>query len=98
MRYLKFDGVLTSFATVISLLGTIVYLTWFAASIDKRVSLLEQHDNSAAQRFDDLRQALNQVNSTQDQSLHEFQVSFDQKLARLDDKMDKVLFILSDKK
>lgn len=88
---------LANITTVVSLVATIVYLTWFAASVDKRVSLLEQHDVTAQDQFVDMRNSLTQASNNQDQSLHELRNSFDDKLARLDDKMDKVLFILSTK-
>jgi hypothetical protein len=94
----NFGHFLASATTFISLMATIVYITWFAASIDKRVSLLEQHDVNSQRDFQEMKDQLDSANQGQDQLLHEFQVSFDNKLVRLDDKIERIMFLLSSKK
>lgn len=51
----KVGTVFTMFTSIISLLATVVYLTWFQASLDKRTSLLEQSQFEMNARMIDLK-------------------------------------------
>lgn len=82
---------LAPLTTLITLISTIVYITWFAASIEKRVSLVEQHSSEIQTR---LEQSSIQEN---DQS-NRFQDAVNIQLARLDDKIDKIYGILVETK
>lgn len=77
--------------TIITLISTIVYITWFAAGIEKRVALVEQHSTEIQTRFE---QSNDQIN----QQSYRFQDAVNTRLASLDDKIDKIYSILVDVK
>jgi len=51
----KVGAFFTMLTSVLSLLATIVYITWFQASLDKRVSLLEQAQGEIIYRLSDMK-------------------------------------------
>lgn len=85
---------LTIATSAISLVATIVYVTWFAASVDKRVSILEKNDISEQKELDNYISMLDQANSDQDQSTDQFRTSITSQLINLDGKIEKIYMVL----
>ncbi len=85
-------------ATVLSLIGTVVYVTWFVASVDKRVTILEQNDVQQVQDFADFIDRVNKTNDDQDEARDEFRSDTTYKLIHLDEKIERIYAILLDLK
>lgn len=81
-------------ATVISLIMTIVYITWFVASVDKRISLLEKNDVIEQEQLDNYINMIDQTNSEQDKTNDQYRTSTTTELINLDDKIEKIYMIL----
>jgi hypothetical protein len=93
-KKLEIANLLTILATAISLLMTVVYATQYAASLEKRVSLLEQHDVQYQDRLIEIRDALYQANNVQDEDQRQFQQDVTGQLTHLDDKIEKIYTLL----
>lgn len=87
----NFSHFLAPITTGITVITSIVYITMFAASIERRVALVEQRSTEIQTQLEDSNTQQNdQQNRFMDEVHHQF--------ARLDDKIDKIYGILVDKK
>lgn len=91
-------GLLTAATSIISLIATIVYITWFVASVDKRVAILEKNDVSEQKELDNYIGMLDQANAEQDQSTDQYRTATTNQLLNMDDKIQKIYMILLDLK
>lgn len=89
-KKLEVANLLTILATAASLLMTVVYATQYASSLEKRIALLEQHDIEFQARMNDMRDALFQANTIQDDDTARFQDNVEKKLMHMDDKIEKI--------
>jgi hypothetical protein len=78
----------TFLTAVTSMLVTVVYGTWFIGSIEKRVSILEQNNIYFAHQIQDFKDQLDKANLMQDASFTRFQDSVNQKLNKMEDKIE----------
>src|ERR1700722_441016 len=81
-----FLSIVNIIAAIFSLLMPIVYLTWFAAGIDKSVSLIKQHDEDSKDRINDLKTQMDKINDLQDDHLK----SQDDEMNHLGSKIDMI--------
>jgi Tfp pilus assembly protein PilN len=57
----KISAVLGALVNALSLLAVVVYLIWFAASLEIRISLLEQHQIEVEQRVSEVKADLQEI-------------------------------------
>src|SRR5687767_7994812 len=94
----KISSVLGIIVSIISLVGTVIYGTWFISTIEKRIALLEQNDKQQQASIEDFHQALLKASENQYIVQNRFETIVDQRLARMDDKVDKIYLILIEAK
>jgi peptidoglycan hydrolase CwlO-like protein len=85
---------LTILAPAGSLLMTAIYATNYVATLEKRITVLEKHDDEIQLRISDIRESLFKTNDAQDQDQEHFQQTTIQALNHLDDKIEKIYAIL----
>jgi len=66
----KAGSILTLTTSIISLMASIIYLTWFAASLEKRVALLEEQQNQQIATLNDIRSLENENHERQDSEIN----------------------------
>jgi predicted PurR-regulated permease PerM len=63
--------------TATSLLAPVVYLIWYAATIDKRVTLIEQNENDFESDISDVK---NEIHRSNDRIEQIYQIFLEQKI------------------
>jgi hypothetical protein len=81
-------------ATGMSLLAPIIYLAWFGATVEKRVSLIEQHEIEFESRMADLKSSLDRVSDHFDNIENINQNETHKEIAQLSTRIEKIYQIL----
>ncbi len=77
-------------ATLLSLLVTVSYGTWFISTIEKRVSLLEKNMTEFSEEISLFRDQVNLANVAQDRAQRRFEDQINEKITNVENKMDNV--------
>ena len=74
-------------ATFITLITSFMSVTWFAATLNERISLVEQTQNQ-------YHEEMNSIAHREDEDSESFHTDVNVQLARLDDKIQKIYGLL----
>lgn len=79
MKNFKLSEIITIITCIASLVTSVIFLTWFAAGIEKRVSLVEQTVNELQLHTNEFIQYSKDKNDRQDEKLDKFYIYLMQK-------------------
>ena len=91
-----FSHLLTPITTAISIVSVIVYITFYAGSLDKRIAILEDQQRQSSEQMEVLRDNLNAINNTQDNEQSQFHDDVKMQLAQMGDRIEKIYSIILD--
>lgn len=87
---------LTYITTLITIISSIIYVTWFIAMIDKRVVVTETQQIESQEKMDVLRNEMNTLNNYRDAQQTQFRNEVYEQLNQVNDRVEKIYGILLD--
>jgi len=91
-----FSHILSPIATAISIISVIVYITFYAGSLDKRIAILEDQQRQSSSQMEMLRDNIDAINTAQDNEQTQFHDDVNMQLAQMSGRVEKIYAIIID--